>query len=273
MEFLLVLIGILGFGYAGYLDLKTTEFPDWLPYIMITLILIIKSVYSLILGDFSILINSLIVGIVFLAIGFALYLSKQWGDGDAWLLGALGFLFPINLVIQTVEIPYFLTLLFNFFIVAFIYLVAYSISLGIRSPKTAKKFSKDLKKDIKKIVTITIVFAILCVAAVFYFEYMFGIISYYFLLLPVIIFLFLVFIRYGLFVEKNLFKKRIPVSKLRLGDVPVENKWRCLTEAELKKLKEKGGHIWIKEGVRFAPVFIITLLVTVFFGNLILFFI
>jgi len=82
----------------------------------------------------------------------------------------------------------------------------------------------------------------------------------------------LIFVHYGRFIEKNLFKRKIKVKDLRVGDVPVGDKWRVLTHKEVKELKKKGGEIWIKEGVRFAPVFIITMLVTLFYGNLMLLF-
>ena len=85
---------------------------------------------------------------------------------------------------------------------------------------------------------------------------------------PILLLTLLVFIRYGRFVEQNLFKKKINVKDLQLGDVPVDSKWKVMTEKELAKMKKKGGSIWIKEGIRFAPVFIITILVSLFYGNL-----
>jgi hypothetical protein len=83
----------------------------------------------------------------------------------------------------------------------------------------------------------------------------------------------LVFARYGRFVEQNLFRKRIRASELRAGDVLVKDRWRGLTEKEVSKLKAKGGELWIKEGVRFAPVFVITVLVTLLWGNLLMLFV
>ena len=95
-EMTLVLLGIslVGFGMAGYWDLRTTEFPDWLPYAMIILALGTRGLFSFLTGDYSLIINSVLYGGAFLLFGLGLYWFKQWGDGDAWLLGVMGFLWP-----------------------------------------------------------------------------------------------------------------------------------------------------------------------------------
>ena len=121
----LLFISILGFGAAGYLDLKTTEFPDWLPYSIIIASIAVRAVFSFIMGDFTILTNSFIIGGIFLGIGLALYYTNQWGDGDAWLLGAMGFVFPDPAGFSAmtssamVSFPFPITLISNMFFVAF----------------------------------------------------------------------------------------------------------------------------------------------------------
>ncbi len=68
-------------------------------------------------------------------------------------------------------------------------------------------------------------------------------------------------------------KKRIPVSKLRVGDVLLSSKlWEGITEKELKRIKRSGKrYVRIKEGVRFGPAFPLALLFTIYFGDTILF--
>jgi len=70
-------------------------------------------------------------------------------------------------------------------------------------------------------------------------------------------------------VEDVGFKKKIPISQLKVGDVPVDYKiWEGITEKELKKIKSsKKNYIWIKEGVRFAPAFPMALLFTLIVGD------
>jgi prepilin signal peptidase PulO-like enzyme (type II secretory pathway) len=73
-------------------------------------------------------------------------------------------------------------------------------------------------------------------------------------------------------VEEVGFKKKIPVSQVRIGDVPLDFKvWEGVTEKDLAKIKKSGKkYIWIKEGVRFAPAFPLALLFTIFYGDIIL---
>ena len=272
-QWILLAIGVAGFGLAAYWDLKTTEFPDWLPYTMIILALLVRGGASFFLQDWAILTQSVIIGLAFLGFGLLLYFSKQWGDGDGWLLGALGFLFPLpsGFIIQTGSFPFPFTMLFNFFIVAFIYLVIYSIALGIRTPGVKTMFLKSLRKGAKGMVSVIVVFTIACFSLVAYMNlaYLIPLQDLSTLLIfPVVLILLLLFLRYGRLIETQVFRKRIPASRLRPGDVLITQRWRGLTEKEVRALKKKGGRVWIKEGVRFAPVFIITLLVTLSYGSL-----
>jgi Flp pilus assembly protein protease CpaA len=278
-EWILLAVGTVGFGLGAYWDLKTTEFPDWLPYSIILAALAVRGVFSYLLGDWWILFSSVIMGLLFLGFGLILYFMKQWGDGDAWLLGVLGFLFPTYSVFQIAaspfqffgQFPFPIIMLFNFFFISFFYLVVYSIALGIKHRKTLSKFRKELKKDSRNIILLIAGFAALSLAMVFYLNLSLGIplySMYNLLSLPVLFAAVIIFIRYGRFVEQNLFRKRIPVKDLRVGDVLIGEKWKGLTEKETAKLRKKGGSVWIKEGVRFAPAFIITLYVTLFLGSL-----
>ncbi len=276
-EWILFAIGFVGFSLAGYWDLKTTEFPDWLPYSMIILALLVRGVYSFITKDFSIMTNSIFFGLIFLAFGLVLYFTKQWGDGDAWLMGTFGFLFPDPSGFAfTSPFPFPVVVFFNFFLIAFVYLMVYSIGLGIKSRETSRQFFKELRGDARGIGTIIVTFTTLSLGMYTYFFLFYTVPAYvlnYLLFIPPLFILLVLFLRYGRFVEKNLFKKKIPVKDLRVGDVLTSDKWKGLTEQEIKKLKAKGGEVEVKEGVRFAPVFVITLVVTLFYGSLIMVFV
>jgi cytochrome c oxidase subunit IV len=271
-EWILLAVGIAGFGTAGYLDLKTTEFPDWLPYSMIVLALAVRGAYSFIANDLAIITNSVILGLVFMGFGLGLYFTKQWGDGDAWLLGAMGFLFPdpAGFAFSSV-FPFPVVMLFNFFLIAFIYLLVYSVALGIRSRRETARFFRDLRGDLRRIAAMIVLFSAICGAmyAYFYCQSVPAMALNYILLLPPLFIMLVFFVHYGRFIEKNLFRRKVPAGRLREGDVLVSDKWRGLTKDEIKRLQKKGGHVWIKEGVRFAPVFVIALLVTLFYGSLI----
>jgi Flp pilus assembly protein protease CpaA len=274
MFWVLLAIAVLGFGYAAYKDLRTTEFPDWLPYAIILLAIGARGAFAFVLADWWILVSSLFMGALLLGSGLLLYYTKQWGDGDAWLFGALGFLYPSTAGLPEVSvsiIPFPLIIIFNFFMLSFLYLVVYSVALGLRNKKELHTFFISLRKDIKGIGLVTAGFAAACAA---FGTYLFSVgrvppfLIYMFFVFPGFLLALLVFIRYGRFVENNLFKRQINVSDMKSGDVPADAKWKVMTPKELAELKKRGGKIWIKEGVRFAPVFIITVLVTLFYGSL-----
>ena len=82
-------------------------------------------------------------------------------------------------------------------------------------------------------------------------------------------------------VEKKGFYKRIPVSKLRVDDMIGEDipklkvykrEIRGLTEKEVRKIKKYRKYVTIKEGVRYGPVFFLTLIFMLFFGDILSFF-
>lgn len=80
-------------------------------------------------------------------------------------------------------------------------------------------------------------------------------------------------INFCIIVEKYGFKKRIRVDKLKVGDVLVSFKrWRGITEKEIEAIKKSGKtFVTIKEGVRFAPAFLIAYLYTILTNEAILF--
>lgn len=273
LEWFLLIVGLVGFAFASYWDLKTTEFPDWLPYLMILVAVIIQSLRSVFERNPEYLISSLLTGSVFLGIGLGLYHLKQWGDGDAWLLGVLGFLFPESPWIRT-ALPFPVVMIFNFFLISFFYLIFYSLALGLVHPEIIKDFTGELKKQKNKLFFFAGFFVFLACIFAGYMSYLgadFKRIVPLFLLAFIFI-LVMVFVHYGKFVEDNLFKKKIHVKNLKPGDVLMERKWKGLTEEEIKKLKKERKYVWIKEGVRFAPVFLITMVVSLFYGNMLVIF-
>ncbi|MBN2331105.1 MAG: prepilin peptidase [Candidatus Aenigmarchaeota archaeon] len=274
LGWVLLAVGIGGFGIGGYLDLRYTEFPDWLPYSMIVLALIARGAFSIFTQEFSFIIDSVFVGLAFLGFGLVLYFIRQWGDGDAWMLGALGFMFPDPAGFSPAAasaMPFPLTVFFNFFIISLFYLIGYAIVLGLRSPRVCTTFMKNLRGSVR---SIAFVFFGLMAVAVSFTVYLGRLLSVSFssffniLAMPFLAVLILLFFHYARAVEGDLFKRKIKASRLRVGDVLVSDRWRGLTEKEVKDLRKKGKDVWIKEGVRFAPVFIICLLVTLLYGSL-----
>ena len=270
LELLLVAAGIVGFGLAGYWDLKTTEFPDWLPYSMIIIGIAASAIDSFLMSNWGLLTNTVITGVLFLAIGLGMYFSRQWGDGDAWLLGAFGFVFPGSLAVHSGIFPFPVAMIFNFFIAAFIYIIFYSLGLSVTTPGAWKGFIRSYRQDYKGTVVLVCGATMAYIAFLIAMFFAFRLVPpspFFVAAFPVLIAFVAVFSKYGMYIERHLFKRRIPVSKLRTGDVPLDAKWRCLKPAEVARLKRRGGYIWIKEGVRFAPVFLLAFLLTLALGD------
>jgi len=256
IEFLFIAVALIGSFIAGIYDLKTTEIPDEIPLLMGVIGFFGWLIYALTFGDFAPFFSSLLFGTTFLLLGWLLYKTGQWGGGDALLLGAIFYLIPLDL--------FLISYLFNFLIVGIIYTIIYSVFVGLRNSTATKKFMiVDYRKN-KPLYLTSVGLFILS-----------SLLSFYFLKLGIMIFLIaglMIFWRYGKVIEKKIFTKKVKTSKVKIGDVVVDfKKWDGITENQLKELKKKKKFVTIKEGVRFAPVFFIALLVTLLFGNLIFF--
>jgi hypothetical protein len=277
LGWILLAIGLGGFSVAAWLDLRTTEFPDWLPYCIIVLAVGVRAAFAWLQSDPAIVTTAILTGSLFLGFGLALYYTRQWGDGDAWLLGAMGFLFPdetgfVPAAGSGAPFPFPVTLLFNFFLISFIYLLVYSFGLGIRSRQASRRFFVELRKDARGMARVAVLFSAGAAALSLGLLWL-GAAPYMLLplaLSPLVLLSVMFFMRYGRFIERDVFRRNVPVGRLREGDVLASDRWRGLTRKDIESLQRKGGTVEIKEGVRFAPVFVITLPVTLLVGNLLL---
>ncbi len=87
------------------------------------------------------------------------------------------------------------------------------------------------------------------------------------LFLAVMLLALMLFWRYALAVENNVFKRKVHTSNLKVGDVLIDEKWLGVTQEDIEKLKKEKDYVMIKDGVRFVPVFAITIVVTLLWGN------
>lgn len=271
----------VGSSIAAIWDLKTTEIPDSIPYIMMAVALITYGVQSYIESNYWIILNSLIVGLSLLGFGFLMYYSSQWGGGDAKLLSAIGFLLPAAPSgFSNLLFPFPLSFLFNLFLVGAMYMLAYALILAMMNKRIIERFVSDVKSSsnifVLGSVTLFVAFILLnlFVANIFSVQP-----TAEFLLnssiLPLVATIFIFFIwKFAKAVEEVGFKKKIPISELKVGDVPAYFKlWEGITEKELKKIKQSGKKfVVVKEGVRFAPSFVFALIFTLFAGDGILLF-
>lgn len=280
-EIACLITALFGSCLAGVYDLKTTEIPDWIPYLMILLGLILNGLESLISWNFSLILNSIIIGLGFLGFGFLMYYTGQWGGGDAKLLSAIGFLLPsLPSNISKSILPFPASFLFNLFLVGAVYMLLYAFFLALIKRKILIKFFEDVKASYKifTIGSIFLFFGFILINFILsiYLKVRFELINSIKYSFPPLLFTILIFLlwKFAKVVEQIGFKKKIPVSKLKVGDV-LENSrlWEGLTEKEVKRIKKSGKkYVVIKEGVRFAPAFFLALIFTLFFGDFLLIF-
>lgn len=244
-------IALLGTLIAGLWDLLTTEIPDEIPYFMSCFGIFLWCIYMLTTGSTTEFLTSIFVGTIFLIYGYILYRAGQWGGGDSALLTSLGYLIPILPIIDFFPVHFFI----NLYLIGAAWIIVYSFVIGFAFKDSRKKILKDLLGNSR--VKICIILSILFLIFSFIDKSM---------LLAFLLFLLFIFYDYGKLVEKYVFIRRIPTSKLKVGDVLASSKlWVGITEEEVNKIKKKKKFVKIKEGVRFGLAFFLALLFTLIF--------
>jgi Flp pilus assembly protein protease CpaA len=274
LEIIFLVVAFIGSILAAYFDLKTTEIPDRIPYVMMIIGIVGHIVKSYLAWSYWPFLLSLIYGLSFLGFGFLMYFMGQWGGGDAKILSSMGFLLPISPIPIETFFPFPLSFFFNVFLVGAAYMILYALIMSVINKKIWSVFLRDLKANARIILIFNfslIVFIILSgVVFTKYFEPLPVVDVMFFGITIVLGFLGLFILwKFVKVVEEVGFKRKIPVSELKVGDVPVDYKiWEGITEKDLRKMKRSGKKwIWIKEGVRFAPAFPLALLFTLYLGD------
>ncbi|MEM5801606.1 MAG: A24 family peptidase [Candidatus Aenigmatarchaeota archaeon] len=278
-EWILISVALIGSFVAGVIDLKTTEIPDEIPYIMAAFGIAMHIIQSILLKSYTPILYSSLAGLGFLAFGFFMYYTGQWGGGDAKLLSALGFLLP-TLENSKTFFPFSLSLFFNVFFIGSIYMIFYALILSFKEKKIWIEFSHEIRSNVGMLVILNIIITIsLILFGIIAMKLLVGLSFFELLLMEIKLVAFIVFLffvwKFSRVVEEVAFKKKIPVSMLKEGDVLLDSKlWEGLTKEQVKKIKKSGvKYVWIKEGVRFGLAFPLALLFTLFLGDgIILFF-
>ncbi len=265
---------------AAIWDLKTTEVPDQLSYIMIAIALLFYGYQSVVELSFWPILNSLIYGLAFLGFGAFMYYIGQWGGADSWILAAVGFLLPAAPQGFTSTIlPFSVSYFINLFIVGAVYMMLYAFVFALRNKAVLSGFVSDLKASANVLaigsVGLLVLFYVtgLNITKIFYGEVDFAR-AFYISLYPLLsVGVLYVVWRFAKSVEMHGFRKKVSVSKLKVGDMLLsERRLIGITEEQIKALKKSGKrYVEIKDGVRFAPAFPLALLVTLSYGDLIFF--
>lgn len=279
-------IAFLGSVLAGYTDIRIREVPNWLSFGLIFSMLVLRVLYSYQYNDFSLLWIPLVVGACFFLLGIAFFYAGQWGGADVKLLTALGLGFGTVLLefrpYFVAQWPFIFTVLLNFFMIAVVYSISYAVILYLKNSKVKKDFVGSLNKY--ELLVGALLVAIGLVLGIGYgFTFLGTFLPVVFLvLLPLLWFL----SKFLKSVEKYCLYKRVSVKKLVEFDVPKKDvklgKKIIVSKKDpngmtLKQIRQIQKYvkkrklpksIEVKWGVPLIPVFSITILVSVLFGDL-----
>lgn len=256
-----IIIAVVGSAAAGIWDIKTTEVPDEIPILMVAAGIFIWLIAAL-NGNITPFVLSVGVGTAVLALGLILYKSGKWGGADAWIFAAILYLVPVYN-----ERVFFFDYLPNLIWVSAAFTMVYAVLLGIANRHIFPVVLADIKANAIVVFGVPIVIAAGMIAASHTFAPLFPVKELFALML-----VFTLFWRYARIIETKVFTRRISARRLRAGDVLQDMVWRGLTHEEVVKIKKTKKYVTIKEGMRFVPVFPITLIVTLLFGNVLFLF-
>ncbi|MDD5133071.1 MAG: A24 family peptidase [Candidatus Nanoarchaeia archaeon] len=283
-----ILLGIL-FIYviiATIQDIKTREVPDWLNYSLISIALSLRFLYSLITNEWNYFLYGIMGAFIFFIVGNIMYYTRQWGGGDSKLLMGIGATIPIypsfllNYLHPNLNLPFLFILIVNILLVGGLYGIFLSAMIAL---KHRAKFKTELMNLLKKEkIKTEISYSILIIAVMLfvsiYSKSMLRIVGIGMALFIFILGILLIFIKT---VENVSMYKIISINKLTEGDwvVPFKFKSRLITTSYLGVTKKDIARfkdmriktVMVKEGLPFVPAFLIGLIITLIFGNVLAF--
>jgi Flp pilus assembly protein protease CpaA len=265
MQEQLFLLGIttLAILIATISDIKTFEIPDSISYFLIIFGIsaqVLLATTSKSFDPISALGTSLILALL---IATLLFVSGQWGGGDAKLLIGVAAMLPTY---YTTTIPFILTFTVNLFLLGGIY------SILIMTYLTVKNWNRLIKiaPIIKNLLMISLIALIISV-----------IIRHPLLFILPIFAIAISLIYLAIIIQKHLFIKKIKPSQLTEGDwltkdLKIGNKLiykvrkTGVFEEDIKKIqKEYKKLIEVKTGIAFGPSFLFSIIVSGYFGDII----
>lgn len=280
LEPLIFGVALAGSVIASAYDLKTTEVPNWVFYAMLFLGVPAVGIHALLTGNFNVFTVAGITGLGLFAFGYLMYRTGQWGGADMVLLGIMGFMVPSSSVLfhSSLAFPSGLSFLFNLFIIGAVYMIIYAAIFALRDKMVMIRFKSGVKASSKTLLILVLSMLIVFTSIMLYFNSLLGGVLTVSELargvaFPVIVtaVFFLVY-KLAKAVENFGFRKKVPIYKLRVGDMLLnEKKLVGITQRQINSMKRSGKrYVWIKEGVRFAPAFPLALLFTFYLGDAIL---
>jgi Flp pilus assembly protein protease CpaA len=268
IDIFLICLAFVWLIFASIEDLKKREVEDWVNFSLIIFALGGRFFYSLFTNDFSVLYSGLIGFAIFFILGYVFYYGKFFAGADAKLMMAFGAILPFssNLIIN---LKGFVLFFFIFFMVGSIYGLSWSGFLTLANIKKVKtNFVSLFKKEIKLVYFVLfLVVLFFALGFVFYFCFL---ISLFFLVLP------LLFV-WAKSLDNVCMIKSVKPAELTEGDWLVKDisydskiihaNWDGLSKHEIRLLIKRGKNVFVRYGIPFIPVFLISFAIFLYFRN------
>ncbi len=278
-NWIFISVAIFGVFAGTFTDLKARWSPDWVSYLMIAFGLGGHAIISVFQNNFWPVLYSITAFAIMFCIAAAMFYTGIFAGGDAKMLMGLGALLPIAPeFVKSASWPFFITILLNILIIATIIGILTAFYLAI---KHYKKFREEFKHEISKnklviySASIAMLFIPIIARYANYNLILFtGILAY--------VFLILVFVLKA--TEKTCMFKYISPSKLvegdwiaepvNVGEYSFKPKRTGIEKRDIEKLKEfenlgKLKEVKVKEGLPMIPSFLIALIISIVYGDLI----
>jgi len=261
------LIGVISFGLilAIIQDIKRKEIDNWLNLLIFISGTIYILIESIITKEYFILFYFLMTFIGIFLLANILYYSNIFAGGDYHLLLALTPLFvttQFNLIFSNI----FLFLILLIFSGSF-YGLFFSIFLYF---KNFKKIKEETKKELRKNkIKFFLIISIITTPLIF--------INSLLILIPILLILTPFLFSIAKVLQEKVLTKKISVKNLKVGDWLAEdieiNKeliksdFKGISLKELRLIQKQKKFIIIKEGIPFAPAFIIAFILYLIFRS------
>lgn len=259
----LSVLAILWMTFASIQDVKEREVANWLSFSLIIFALGFRFFYSLFVeGNFTFFYQGVIGFAIFIVVGHMFYYSKLFAGGDAKLMIALGAVIPFSRSFFT-NLYSMGGFIFLFLLVGTIYGLAWSFFYCLKDFKHFKKeFSRrfmEKRRVFILILGLTILAHFFIVGGLF---------------IGTIFLIILVLYIYSKSIDEVSMVRLIKSEHLREGDwlykdvqigkKTIRAKWGGLEKKDIASIKKKHKKVWIRYGIPFVPVFLMSFIIYLF---------
>lgn len=277
-DILISSIAIVWLIFACVTDIKKREVPNWLSFSLIAIAFAIRALTAILTSQTYYFSYTIIAFILFFLLANLLYYIKFFGGGDAKLLIALAVVFATSpsFIPSTIPLtePFLLSYLINTFTIGAIYSLIFIVFFAIKDKKNFSKEFKKINKENKTMQLYFIIIAIICFILAFFTGF------FIFIALCIITLVFPYIFIIAKATENVSMIRSVPSKELTEGDwlaqkvklkkIIIKPSVHGLSLEEIKILRKNKKNVLIKYGIPFVPVFLISLICTLLFGDLLI---